>query len=87
MKRLTKRLLEEINHSAEELISRYHSESSRVYRLNGKNYIYFTNGMLMKVFLKDGDTILRSSSFVFPIFRYTSLKILRNILEDVQEAL
>ena len=90
MKRLTKRLLDEINHEAELLIPHSHyfrSDTQKVSRIVGPNYIYFTNGYLIKVFLEDVGSHYTSkylSGFTFPIQCYLELMLLRNILKDLK---
>ena len=90
MKRLTKRLLDEINHEAELLIPHSHyfrSDTQKVSRIVGPNYVYFTNGYLIKVFLEDVGSHYTSKSlsgFTFPIQCYLELVSLRNILKDLK---
>ena len=81
MKRLTKRLLDEINHEAELLAPHY--LSTKISRIAGPNYTYFTNGHHIKVFL-DLNTSKCLSDFIFPIQSYLKLELLRNILKDLK---
>ena len=88
MKRLTKRLLREVNHEAALLAPHYlKSDLSKISRVVGPNYEYFTNGNLIKVFF-DGVGLnyisKYSSGFTFPTQRYLELKLLRNILKDLK---
>ena len=88
MKRLTKRLLDEINHEAELLVPHYlRSDTQKISRIAGPKYVYFTNGHLIKVFF-DGVglnyTSKYLSGFIFPIQCYLELKLLRNILKDLK---
>lgn len=85
MKRLTKRLLDEINHEAELLAPHY--LSTKISRIAGPNYTYFTNGHLIKVFFEGVGLNYTSkylSGFIFPIQSYLELKLLRNILKDLK---
>lgn len=88
MKRLTKRLLDEINHEAELLAPHYlRSDTKRISRIAGPNYIYFTNGHLIKVFFEGVSLNYTSgylSGFIFPIQCYLGLELLRNILKDLK---
>ena len=90
MKRLTKRLLDEINHEVELLVPHSHyfrSDTQKVSRIVGPNYIYFTNGYLIKVFFEGVGSHYRSkylSGFIFPIQCYLELVLLRNILKDLK---
>ena len=87
MKRLTKRLLDEINHEAELLAPNYlRSDHTRISRIAGPNYTYFTNGHLIKVFFDNVGyyTSKYSSGFTFPIQCYLELVLLRNILKDLK---
>ena len=88
MKRLTKRLLDEINHEAELLAHNYlRSDTQKISRIAGPNYIYFTNGHLIKVFFEGvglNYTSKYSSGFIFPIQCYLELELLRNILKDLK---
>ena len=51
MKRLDKRLIEEVNREAEEFLEYFKEKRSgkEIVRLVGPNYIYFTNGSIIKV--------------------------------------
>ena len=85
MKRLTKRLLDEINHEAELLALR--SDHTKISRIAGPNYTYFTNGHLIKVFFEGVGLNYTSkylSGFTFPIQCYLELVLLRNILKDLK---
>ena len=89
MKRLTKRLLDEINHEADLLAPHYlRSDAQRISRIVGPNYIYFTNGHLIKVFFEGMGLNYTSkyylSGFIFPIQCYLELELLRNILKDLK---
>jgi len=88
MKRLTKRLLDEINHEAELLAPNYlRSDTQKISRIAGPNYIYFTNGHLIKVFFEGVGLNYTSkylSGFTFPIQCYLELVLLRNILKDLK---
>lgn len=88
MKRLTKRLLDEINHEAELLAPHYlRSDHTKISRIAGPNYIYFTNGHLIKVFFEGVGLNYTSkylSGFTFPIQCYLELVLLRNILKDLK---
>jgi hypothetical protein len=88
MKRLTKRLLDEINHEAELLAPNYlRSDTQKISRIVGPNYIYFTNGHLIKVFFEGVGLNYTSkylSGFTFPIQCYLELVLLRNILKDLK---
>ena len=54
MKRLEKRLVEEVNREAEELLKffnkKYGQKVKSIVRLVGPNYIYFTNGSIVKIY-------------------------------------
>ena len=88
MKRLTKRLLDEINHEAELLAPNYlRSDTQKISRIAGPNYIYFTNGHLIKVFFEGVGLNYISKyllGFIFPIQCYLELVLLRNILKDLK---
>ena len=88
MKRLTKRLLDEINHEAELLAPNYlRSDHTKISRIAGPNYIYYTNGYLIKVFFEGVGLNYTSkylSGFTFPIQCYLELVLLRNILKDLK---
>lgn len=88
MKRLTKRLLDEINYEAELLAPHYlRSDTQKISRIAGPNYIYFTNGHLIKVFFEGVGLNYTSkylSGFTFPIQYYLELVLLRNILKDLK---
>lgn len=87
MKRLTKRLLREVNHESELLTPKY-LRSTGISKLVGPNYVYFTNGHLMKVYLEDGGVKYVSeypNGLIFPISTYIKLWILKNILKDLKE--
>ena len=88
MKRLTKRLLDEINHEAELLAFNYlRSDTQKISRIAGPNYIYFTNGHLIKVFFEGVGLNYTSkylSGFIFPIQCYLELVLLKNILKDLK---
>lgn len=88
MKRLTKRLLDEINHEAELLAPNYlRSDHTKISRIAGPNYVYFTNGHLIKVFFDGVDLNYTSkylSGFTFPIQCYLELVLLKNILKDLK---
>ena len=88
MKRLTKRLLDEINHEADLLAPHYlRSDTQKISRIAGPNYIYFTNGHLIKVFFEGVGLNYTSkylSGFTFPIQCYLELVLLRNILKDLK---
>ena len=88
MKRLTNRLLDEINHEAELLAPNYlRSDTQKISRIAGPNYIYFTNGHLIKVFFEGVGLNYTSkylSGFTFPIQCYLELVLLRNILKDLK---
>ena len=88
MKRLTKRLLDEINHEAELLAPNYlRSDTQKISRIAGPNYIYFTNGHLIKVFFEGVGLNYTSkylSGFTFPTQCYLELVLLRNILKDLK---
>lgn len=88
MKRLTKRLLIEVNHEAETLMPYYlKPDHTKVSRLVGPNYVYFTNGMVLKVFFEgigikyDGKY---SAGLMLPMIGQIDVKILRNILKDLK---
>ena len=86
MKRLTKRLLDKINHEAESLALNYlKSDHTKISRIVGPNYTYFTNGYLIKVFFEGvGLGYKYPSGFIFPILCYLELELLRNILKDLK---
>ena len=88
MKRLTKKLLDEINHEADLLAPKYlRSDHTKISRIAGPNYIYFTNGHLIKVFFEGVGLNYASkylSGFTFPIQCYLELVLLRNILKDLK---
>ena len=88
MKRLTKRLLDEINHEAELIAPHYlRSDTQKISRIAGPNYIYFTNGHLIKVFFEGVGLNYTSrylSAFTFPIQCYLELMLLKNILKDLK---
>ena len=90
MKRLTKRLLDEINHEAESLAPNYlRLDHTKISRIAGPNYTYFTNGHLIKVFFEGKGIGLNYTSkylsgFIFPIQCYLELELLRNILKDIK---
>jgi hypothetical protein len=88
MKRLTKRLLNEINHEAELLAPNYlRSDHTKISRITGPNYTYFTNGHLIKVFFEGVGLNYTSkylSGFIFPIQSYLELVLLKNILKDLK---
>ena len=88
MKRLTKRLLDEINHEAELLAPNYlRSDHTKISRISGPNYTYFTNGHIIKVFFEGVGLNYTSkylSGFIFPIQCYLELVLLRNILKDLK---
>ena len=88
MKRLTKRLLDEINHEAELLAPYYlRSDHTKISRITGPKYIYFTNGYIIKIFFGGVGLNYTSkylSGFTFPIQRYLELVLLRNILKDLK---
>lgn len=88
MKRLTKRLLDEINHEVELLAPHYlRSDTQKISRIAGPNYIYFTNGHLIKVFFEGVGLNYTSkylSGFTFPIQCYLELVLLKNILKDLK---
>ena len=80
MKRLTKRLLDEINHEAELLAPNYlKSDHTKISRIAGPNYTYFTNGHLIKVFFEGvglGYNTKYPSGIIFPILYYLELGLL-----------
>ena len=88
MKRLTKRLLDEINHEINLLAPHYlKSDTQKISRIAGPNYIYFTNGHLIKVFFEGAGLNYTSkylSGFTFPIQCYLELVLLKNILKDLK---
>ena len=85
MKRLTKRLLDEINHEAESLAPNYLKlDHTKISRIEGPNYTYFTNGHLIKVFFESVGFCIYSSGFIFPIQCYLELVLLKNILKDLK---
>jgi len=88
MKRLTKKLLDEINHEAELLAPNYlSSDTQKISRIAGPNYTYFTNGHLIKVFFEGAGLNYISkylSGFMFPIQCYLELELLRNMLKDLK---
>ena len=85
MKRLTKGLLREVNHESELLTPKY-LRSTGISKLVGPNYIYFTNGSLVKVYF-DGypeEESMYLSGLVFPLRRpYLRLPGLKRIREDL----
>ena len=87
MKRSIRRLLCEVNYEAEELLGFYKERGTRkIVRLVGPNYIYFTNGSLVKVYF-DGypeEESMYLSGLVFPLRRpYLRLPGLKRIREDL----
>ena len=88
MKRLTKRLLDEINHEAELLAPNYlRSAHPKISRIAGPNYTSFTHGHLIKVFFEGVGLNYTSkylSGFIFPIQSYLELVLLKNILKDLK---
>ena len=87
MKRLTKRLLDEINHEAELLAPNYlRLDHTKISRIEGPNYTYFTNGHLIKVFFEGVGfcTSKYLSGLTFPIQCYLELVLLKNILKDLK---
>ena len=88
MKRLTKRLLREVNHEAALLAPNYlRSDHTKISRIAGPNYTYFTNGHLIKVFFEGVGLNYTSkylSGFIFPIQSYLELVLLKNILKDLK---
>ena len=88
MKRLGKRLTEEVNKEAEEFLEYFKEKrlGKETVRLIGPNYIYFTNGSIIKVYF-DGYTeeyVKFVNGLIFP-FRLPYLRIpsLMRIREDL----
>ena len=87
MKRLEKRLIEEVNREAEEFLKYFKEKrpGKEIVRLVGPNYIYFTNGSIIKVYF-DGyqEEAKFVSGLIFP-FRRSYLRIpgLMRICEDL----
>ena len=90
MKRLGKRLTEEVNKEAEEFLGFFNKKHGQkvksIVRLVGPNYIYFTNGSIIKVYF-DGypeEDIKYVSGLIFP-FRLPYLRLpgLMRIHEDL----
>ena len=88
MKRLEKRLLEEVNREAEEFLEYFREKrlGKELVRLVGPNYVYFTNGSIIKVYSDDPEEegIIIVSGLTFP-FRLPYLRIpdLMRIREDL----
>jgi len=88
VKRLEKRLTEEVNKEAEGFLEYFKKKRSgkELVRLVGPNYIYFTNGSIIKVYF-DGypeEDVKFINGLIFP-FRIPYLKIpgLMRIREDL----
>jgi hypothetical protein len=88
VKRLGKRLTEEVNCEAEEFLEYFREKrpGKELVRLVGPNYIYFTNGSIIKVYF-DGypeEEVKFVSGLIFP-FRLPYLRIpgLMKIREDL----
>ena len=88
MKRLGKRLTEEVNRKAEEFLEYFKERrpGKELVRLVGPNYIYFTNGSVVKVYF-DGyleEEVKFVSGLIFP-FRLPYLRLpgLMRIHEDL----
>jgi hypothetical protein len=89
VKRLGKRLTEEVNKEAEEFLRFFNKKrgqkAKRAVRLVGPNYVYFTNGSIVKVYF-DGypEKDVFASGLRFP-FNIPYLKIpgLMRICEDL----
>ena len=88
MKRLTWKLLDKVNHEAETLMPYYlKSDHTKVSRLVGPNYVYFTNGMVLKVFFEGIGTKYEgkySTGLILPMIGQIDVEILRNILKDLK---
>ena len=86
MKRITKKLLEEINTKAPEVFCRINvNESGGVKRIVGPNNTYFTNGTTTRIFFGDLEEANANypAGFIFPIHQGIELELLRKILEDL----
>ena len=90
MKRLEKRLTEEVNKEAEEFLRFFNKKNGQkvksIVRLVGPNYIYFTNRLIVKVYF-DGypeEEVKFLNGLIFP-FRLPYLRIpgLMRIREDL----
>jgi hypothetical protein len=89
VKRLEKRLVEEVNCKAEEFLEYFKKKrpgGKELVRLVGPNYIYFTNGSIIKVYF-DGyqeEEVKFINGLIFP-FRLPYLRLpgLMRIREDL----
>ena len=88
MKRLGKRLTEEVNKEAEKFLEYFKEKRTgkEIVRLVGPNYIYFTNGSIIKVCF-DGypeEEAKFISGLIFPFRRpYLRIPGLMRICEDL----
>ena len=95
MKRLGKRLTEEVNRESEKFLEYFREKrpGKELVRLVGPNYIYFTNGLIIKVYSDDpeeeGIIIVSGLTFPFrlPYFRIPGLMRIREDLIRIRETL
>ena len=97
MKRLGKRLTEEVNKEAEEFLRFFNKKHKQdivsIVRLVGPNYIYFTNGSIVKVYFdgypEEGAKFINGLIFPFrlPYLRIPGLMRIREDLIRIRETL